>query len=225
MTDDPYNPLDKLNLGRSVAEALLLRPVAPLSNTTGLIGAGVYAIYYAGGFPAYTPVTEKNRDGAFSQPIYVGKAVPKGARKGGLTFDASTGTAMRDRLRTHASSIREATNIELSDFHFRALVVDDVWIPLGENMMIELFQPIWNRVIDGFGNKTPGARRFTQYRSLWDVLHPGRKFALKQADSGTTPQDVMDRLDAYFAGKAVPLISEEEADDDDDTGDENDAQG
>lgn len=222
MTDDPYNPLDKLNLGRSVAEALLLRPVAPLAQTAGLVGAGVYAIYYTGDFPAYAPVAEKNRDGAFGQPIYVGKAVPKGARKGGLTFDASTGAAMRDRLRTHASSIKEASNIDLADFHYRALVVDDVWIPLGENMMIELFQPIWNRVIDGFGNKTPGARRFTQFRSLWDVLHPGRKFALKQADGGTTPQDVMNRLDAYFAGRAVPLISTDEAADNG-TGEEEDA--
>jgi hypothetical protein len=219
VTDDPYNPLDKLNLGRSVAEALLLRPVEPLSETTGLIGAGVYAIYYTGDFPSYAPVAEKNRDNAFSQPIYVGKAVPKGARKGGLTFDASTGVAMRDRLRAHANSIKEANNIHLADFQYRSLVVDDVWIPLGENMMIELFQPIWNRVIDGFGNKTPGARRFTQYRSLWDVLHPGRKFALKQAVGGRTPQDVMDRLDAYFAGQAVPLLADEDAADDG-TGDE-----
>ena len=153
MTDDPYNPLAKLNLGRSVAEALLLRPVSPLVQTSGLIGAGVYAIYYTGDFPSYTPVAAKNRGDAFEQPIYVGKAVPKGARKGGLTFDASAGTAMRDRLRQHASSIREATNIELADFQYRSLVVDDIWIPLGENMMIELFQPIWNRVVDGFGNK------------------------------------------------------------------------
>jgi hypothetical protein len=40
--------------------------------------------------------------------------------------------------------------------------------------MIEQFRPIWNLVIDGFGNKDPGKRRATQYRSLWDVLHPGR---------------------------------------------------
>jgi hypothetical protein len=211
MPDAPYNPLDKLNLGRSVAEALLLRPVVPLSATAGLIGAGVYAIYYTGNFAPYAPVVAKNRDGAFCQPIYVGKAVPKGARKGGLTFDASTGTAMRDRLRTHAKTISEAQNIDLLDFQFRSLVVDDVWIPLGENMMIEQFQPIWNRVIDGFGNKTPGARRFTQHRSLWDVLHPGRKFAEKQADGGIRPAEIEERLAAYFSGQPVPLIAPEQA--------------
>jgi len=109
----PYNPLDKMNLGRSVAEALLLSPVMPLANVADLAGAGVYAIYYTGTFESCAPVAEKNQSGIFEQPIYVGKAVPKGARKGGLTFDASKGRALRDRLRQHAGSISEATNIDL----------------------------------------------------------------------------------------------------------------
>jgi hypothetical protein len=40
-----------------------------------------------------------------------------------------------------------------------------VWIPLGENVLIEKFQSLRNRVIDGFGNKTPGKRRADQLRS------------------------------------------------------------
>ena len=187
MTRMPYNPLDKTNLGRSVAEALLLQPAAPLAQvqTSDLAGAGVYAIYYTGGFPAYEPVAERNRDNAFEQPIYVGKAVPKGGRKGGLAFDAAKGRALRDRLRKHSGSITDARNLDVEDFYFRSIVVDDIWIPLGENMLIEQFQPIWNRVIDGFGNNDPGARRATQYRSPWDVLHPGkgiRQKASKRAD-------------------------------------------
>ncbi len=210
---DPYNPLAKLNLGRSVAEALLLRPATPLTETADLAGAGVYAIYYIGGFKPYQPVAERNRNGAFEQPIYVGKAVPKGARKGGLLFDASKGGALRDRLRQHAVSIDEAGNIKLTDFLYRALVVDDIWIPLGENMMIEQFKPIWNLVIDGFGNKDPGKRRSTQYRSPWDVLHPGRSFAVKLADGGTTAEALIARLTEFFAGHAVPMLSMEEATD------------
>ena len=206
-----YNPLDKINLGRSVAEALLLRPVAPLSQTAELIGAGVYAIYYTGDFEPYRPVAERNRGDAFSQPIYVGKAVPKGARKGGLSYDATTGRPLRDRLRQHAASINEARNIDLSDFYFRSLVVDDIWIPLGENMMIEEFGPIWNRVIDGFGNKTPGRRRATQYRSAWDVLHPGRAFAEMLAESPISPEAFVIRLQEFFSGQTVPLIPTEEA--------------
>jgi len=209
----PYNPLDKMNLGRSVAEALLLSPVLPLAQIPEIVGAGVYAIYYTGRFEAYGPVAEKNRDGAFAQPIYVGKAVPKGARKGGLAFDASKGRALRDRLRQHAGSINEATNLDLADFHFRSLIVDDIWIPLGENMMIEQFKPVWNLVIDGFGNKDPGKRRATQYRSLWDVLHPGRRFTEKLASGGSTPELLTTRLREYFAGRVVPLVPTEEAGD------------
>ena len=208
-----YDPLDKLNLGRSVAEALLLRDIAPLSQVGDIAGAGVYGIYYTGGFEPYAPVAEKNTAGKFVQPIYVGKAVPKGARKGGLAFDASKGRALRDRLRQHAGSIDQAANLDLGDFHFRSLVVEDIWIPLGENMMIEQFKPIWNLVIDGFGNKDPGKRRATQYRSPWDVLHPGRQFAEKLATGGTTAEMLITRLKEYFAGQVVPLVPAEEAGD------------
>jgi hypothetical protein len=223
VTRPPYNPLDKLNLGRSVAEALLLQAPAPLLQVqaSDLAGAGVYAIYYTGNFPAYEPVAERNRDGAFAQPIYVGKAVPKGGRKGGLAFDAAKGRALRDRLRKHSGSITDAHNLDIADFYFRSIVVDDIWIPLGENMLIEQFQPIWNRVIDGFGNNDPGARRATQYRSPWDVLHPGRAFAEKLATGLTTPDSITDKLAAYFAGRKVDLLPIEDAADDG-TGEEED---
>jgi hypothetical protein len=118
---------------------------------------------------------------------------------------------LRDRLRTHANSIDGAENLNVADFQYRALVVDDIWIPLGENMLIEEFKPIWNLIIDGFGNKTPGARRDTQYRSTWDVLHPGRKGFENLADSGLTPETVILRLGEYFAGAPVPQIPIEDA--------------
>jgi hypothetical protein len=200
---EPYNPLAKTNLGESVADALLRAAVRPLRDTVTLSGAGVYAIYYTGNFGAYKPVTDRNRGDQFEQPIYVGKAVPKGARKGGLTFDAGKGTALRDRLRQHAASIDEADNLDLDDFLYRALTVDDIWIPLGENVLIEKFQPLWNRVIDGFGNKTPGKGRATQKRSSWDVLHPGRKFVdkLALAANPITEPQITKRIADFFAGR------------------------
>jgi hypothetical protein len=213
MTSAPYNPLDKLNLGRSVAEALLFQSVAPLSLTVELSGAGVYAIYYTGDFAPYAPISSRKPGKLHEQPIYVGKAVPKGARKGGLSFDASTGRALATRLRQHANSINETANLKLADFLFRSLVVEDIWIPLGENMMIEQFKPIWNLVIDGFGNKDPGMRRATQYRSPWDTLHPGRAFAVKLAQGSTTAAALEKRLADYFAGRAVPLVAPDEATD------------
>jgi hypothetical protein len=89
-------------------------------------------------------------------------------------------------------------------------------------MMIEQFKPVWNLVIDGFGNKDPGRRRATQYRSSWDVLHPGRQFAEKLADGAISAETLIIRLAEYFAGQTVPLIPSEEAADIGTTEDEDD---
>lgn len=54
----PFDPLDKLNLGGSVARELLFQPVQPLPPAP-FTGAGVYAIYYTGEhqpFEAYAPI-------------------------------------------------------------------------------------------------------------------------------------------------------------------------
>ena len=185
----------------------------PMSGITSLIGAGVYAIYYCGPFEPYAPIAAANRNGQFGQPIYVGKAIPKGGRKGGLGLEAGIGTALRDRLRAHAQSIEQADNLDIVDFYYRSLVVDDIWIPLGENMMIETFKPIWNLVLDGFGNKTPGSRRFTQYRSSWDVLHPGRAFAAKQAENPMIVDTLLARLNAYFTEAVLPNLPPDETQD------------
>lgn len=199
----PYNPLDKMNLGESVAEALLREAVLSLTETKGLVGAGVYALYYTGTFAAYATVRSANQKKKFEMPIYVGKAVPRGARKGGLSFDAGRGKALRDRLRKHATTINETTNLKLADFHFRALMVDDIWIPLGENVLIEKFQPLWNRVIDGFGNNTPGKGRGGSKRSQWDTLHPGRKYVknLKLSANQLSSTQINKRIKDFFAGR------------------------
>ena len=202
----PYNPLDKTNLAKSIEAELLNRPVDPLGSVDHISGAGVYAIYYCGNFAPYKLLSIANTNGAFEKPIYVGKAIPKGGRKGGLTKDASKGSALADRLRQHAASIQESENLELSGFFVRHLVVDDIWIPLGENILIETFKPVWNRAVDGFGNKDPGRRRSNQYKSPWDVLHPGRKFAVKLADSGITEEFVRERVADYLAGRPLKKL-------------------
>jgi hypothetical protein len=204
--NEPYNPLDKLNLARSIELELLKSEARPLADVGSIKGAGVYVIYYTGNFAPYTPIAKGSFDDPARPPIYVGKAIPKGGRKGGLTKDSSRGTALADRLRQHASSVNEAQNLSLADFYFRYLVVDDVWIPLGENMLIESFKPVWNRAIDGFGNKDPGRRRATQYKSPWDVLHPGRSFAEKLADSGLASDFLEQRVQDYFAGRLLAKL-------------------
>src|SRR4030042_5323837 len=75
----PYDPLDYGNLAKSVVQALLGGPDEPLPPREMFEGSGVYAIYYHGDFPGYLPLVKA----AEALPIYVGKAVPQGARKGG----------------------------------------------------------------------------------------------------------------------------------------------
>jgi Eco29kI restriction endonuclease. len=78
----PFNPLHKRNLAASIAEALLESEPVPLGTVPPFAGSGVYAIYYTGQHPAYTALADANRDGKWWAPIYVGKAIPQGGRKG-----------------------------------------------------------------------------------------------------------------------------------------------
>lgn len=186
----PFNPLDKKNLGESVAAALLEQPIRDLPPAP-FVGAGIYAIYYTGTFPLYVQIEERNHDGKFEQPIYVGKAVPAGARKGGFGLGDDPGQALYKRIAEHAESVNKAHNLDLADFCCRFLVVDDIWIPLAESLLIEMFVPLWNRVIDGFGNHDPGKGRYNQQKSAWDSLHPGREWA-ERLQPLTIPMDELE---------------------------------
>lgn len=199
----PFNPLDKRHLGESVAQAMLRRPAAPMSSLTSFDGAGIYAIYYSGKFPAYQAVAERNQSGQFTAPIYVGKAVPKGARKGG-DLEANPGRVLFSRLTQHARSIEEAANLDITDFHCRYLIVDDIWIPLGEALLIAKFDPLWNKLIDGFGNHDPGKGRHAGLRPRWDVLHPGRAWAERcQPRDETDAQIIREAID-YLRNNLPP---------------------
>lgn len=168
----PYNPLDRKHLAESIADALLGRDLVALPPPASFDGAGVYAIYYLGDFPEYRHLARPKNP----LPIYVGKAVPKGASTG---FDLTTnvGQVLLGRLKEHADSIRAAQNLELADFRCRYLVTDDIWIPLGESLLISRFRPLWNSPLTGFGNHNPGGKRLTGTRSKWDTVHPGRTWA------------------------------------------------
>jgi len=193
----PFNPLDKRNLAEAVAEALLNTIVQPLPPEP-FVGAGVYALYYTGPFPAYRLLTQINRDGQFRCPIYVGKAIPAGARKGGLGLEVEHGQALYKRLNEHAESINVAQNLDISDFHCRFLVVDDIWIPLAESMMIERFKPLWNLTLDGFGNHDPGKGRYSGTMPLWDCMHPGRAWADRMQPCTITQEQLHQRVSKYL---------------------------
>jgi len=195
-----YNPLDKRNLGVSVADALLTKPLSGLPPQEPFVGAGVYSIYYSGSFPPYGPISLKAaRDRQV--PIYVGKAVPAGARKGAFGLDVPPGAVLYNRLAEHAESIRQAKNLELEDFQCRYLAVDDIWIPLGESLLIQMFSPLWNRVIDGFGNHDPGEGRHEGQMPQWDVIHPGRSWALKLQANKKSEAELLAAVERFFGNQ------------------------
>ena len=183
----PYDPLDYENLARSVVEALMGGAEAPLPPSEAFEGAGAYAIYYHGDFDAYSHLHKGNR----LLPIYVGKAVPTGARKGGHA--PSVGRELYRRLNEHSKSIEQAENLELKDLTCRYLVVVPVWITLAERFLVEHYRPVWNVVIDGFGNHDPGAGRLGMKRPRWDVLHPGRAWAARLT-AAESYEEVLRRL-------------------------------
>ncbi|CDH43997.1 MAG: Eco29kI family restriction endonuclease [Candidatus Competibacteraceae bacterium] len=206
MTDSnvvPFNPLDKRHLGESVGQAMLRQPVISLGSFDIFDGAGIYAIYYTGDFRGYEAIAKRNRKKVFNAPIYIGKAVPKGARKGG-DLEASPGKVLYNRLKQHAKSIDEASNLSIADFHCRYLIVDDIWIPLGESLLIAKFDPLWNKLIDGFGNHDPGSGRHAGLRPRWDVLHPGRPWAERCQPRGESAEQItLEALD-YLRSNPPP---------------------
>jgi hypothetical protein len=173
-----FNPLDRVELGRSVGRALLLSPCEELPPER-FDGVGIYALYYQGDFDPYRPVALAGCE----WPIYVGRAMPAGGRKGLIGLNASPGRKLYERLRQHYSSVKAAKNLDERDFRCRYLVVDDIWIPLAERLLIGHYRPLWNGVVDGFGIHAPGGTpggttgRAGQQKSAWDTLHPGRSFA------------------------------------------------
>lgn len=196
----PFNPLDLKHLAASIHGALLRQTAHAMPPPERFEGPGIYALYYTGNFPAYRKIAEANGEGRFEAPIYVGRSERKGARKGGTLHAKAGETALYSRLREHARSITEAENLDVTDFHFRCLLVDDIWIPLGEALAIDRYAPVWNKMIDGFGGHTPGKGRKGQVTSSWDTLHPGRAFVKKVGlpPSPKGPEDLIEEVQAYL---------------------------
>ncbi len=205
----PYNPLARLALAKSIEAEIATCVLMPLAGLPPISGAGVYAIFYTGTLAIYEPLALSFQTDN-PRPIYVGKAIPKGGRIGGLNAVSVASGALRGRLVKHASSIAVTENLSVFDFQVRYLAVDDIWIPLGENILIETHRPIWNRVIWGFGNNALGRGRGNQKVSLWDILHPGRETNIDPERRATTQDELSERVRGYFRGEPVPEVIEDD---------------
>ena len=150
----------------------------PLDDIAGVEGSGIYALYYKGTMAEYQPIADGTR------PIYAGKTVPKGARKGGGEVDVKH-PALRVRLRKHAQSVEQVDNLTVTDFSYRVLAIVPVWIGFAEQALIKRYKPVWNSCLDGFGKHDQGARRSATERSWWDTLHSGRSWTAGETQTRT----------------------------------------
>jgi hypothetical protein len=171
-------------------------PAHELPPPTRFIGTGVYALYYIGNLDLYFKIAELNRED-LTQPIYVGKAVPRGWRT--ARSQETDEPALYRRLREHFRSIRDANNLDVEDFFCRFMLLgnieSDLVVPV-EAELIRRYTPLWNSVIDGFGNHDPGSGRYNQAKSEWDILHPGRVWAERLRGDSPNLQEVIAKINS-----------------------------
>lgn len=173
-------------------------------------GTGVYALYCIAKTGIYAKFHLINRT-AFHIPIYVGKAVPKGWRQArqGLSTDPRT-YELNNRIREHSRSIDSGEGLDRSDFSCRFMILEgreSDLIGTVEAALIRKYQPIWNTLIDGFGNHDPGKGRYEQAQSDWDVCHPGRPWANKCQGKHANKSDLLQSIKNFMS----ELNSEEDA--------------
>lgn len=176
-------------------------PISPLPPPDPFEGGGVYALYYVGTrFQYYSRLADANR-AQISKPIYVGKAVAPGWRTARASLDPNAQTLFM-RLREHARSIEQTNNLDVADFKARFMILDgsmrDLVVPV-EAELIRQFKPLWNSVIDGFGNHDPGSGRYNQAASEWDVLHPGRSWAARLTGEAPQLRNIIQKIQNYRA--------------------------
>lgn len=58
-------------------------------------------------------------------------------------------------------------------------------------MVIERFKPVWNCLLEDFGNHAPGRGRNSMMTPSWDWFHPGRAWAAN-LQPFTKPKEQLD---------------------------------
>ena len=169
--------------------------------TEKFTGTGVYALYYTGKNAFYARYAELNRL-AYSHPIYVGKAVPKGWRQSRNSDNPDNQSLeLFSRLREHGRNIEAGDGIKVNEFSCRFIIFEkggSDMISTIEAALIKLNRPLWNSIVDGFGNHTPGAGRLEQAKSDWDVIHPGRAWAEKCKGVAKNKESIIKYIEQHF---------------------------
>jgi len=173
---------------------LIGSPFHPLPPIRRFDQAGVYILYYMGDFEPYAAIAAANQKIPV-HPIYVGKAVPAGWRQGRISDTAVA--SLYGRLKEHSRSIQSTKNLKLGDFACRFMILEGQEtniISTVESELIRKFKPLWNSVIDGFGNHDPGSGRYNQSPSEWDILHPGRSWANRLTGKAPVRKKILEKI-------------------------------
>lgn len=177
-------------------------PVHRLPPPEKFRGTGIYALYYTGHAASYAKYAELNRL-AYDFPIYVGKAVPKGWRQSRTEQnDETKASELYSRLTEHANSIRRVGSLAIEDFSCRFMIFEGAssdMIGTLEASVIKWKRPIWNSFLDGFGNHDPGKGRYEQAKSDWDVVHPGRSWAVKCKGKTPTRASLLRGIETFLS--------------------------
>jgi hypothetical protein len=162
----------------------------------------VYAIYYEGDHPLYGGISRSET------PIYVGKADPANASARNAR---EQGDKLSRRLIEHAGTIRTAEEyaaetalpvglypIHLADFCCRRLVCATNTQLVAERHLIQMFWPVWNsdtKACWGMSKHGDAAGTRRNKRSPWDVVHPGRRWALDaELEDNADPNEIARRI-------------------------------
>ena len=191
--------LDGMEEADEAVEFFTETPTYRLPLTDSFGGAGVYALYYAGDFDLYARIASLKQED-LRQPNYVGKAVPPGWRT--ARSQGTDAPVLYQRLREHSKNI-QATSLQVDDFYCRFVILggveSDLIVPL-EARLIRTYDPLWNTVVDGFGNHDPGRGRYNQAKSEWDVLHPGRTWAERLDGESPNLVEIVAQVQRFLSG-------------------------
>jgi hypothetical protein len=189
---------------RIIAEEIIFlqeTPAQKMPPSEKFDGPGVYQIYCTANSGIYSRFHNFNR--TFLQvPIYIGKAVPKGWRQGRQQSSTDRKTnELYQRSREHTNSISQGEGLRLEDYYCRFIILEGAessLISTLEAALIRQYQPLWNTVIDGFGNHDPGKGRYQQSKSDWDVCHPGRPWAERCQGVAKNKEELYAAIDVFF---------------------------
>lgn len=198
-----FDPADPEILAKLVIIALVAQPRELLESLEPVFGSGVYAIYYHGDHPLYKKISNTET------PIYVGKADPDSPF---AKSPKEQGLKLFNRLKDHRKSIEKAEKFEgtppfdsrlfIKDFSIRRLVCSTNSQLVAEKHLINLFQPVWNsevKVCWGVSKHGDSAKTRANNRSPWDVVHPGRAWAMsKELNDSKKPTEIQVNIEKHL---------------------------